>query len=122
MFTKSVLTLAALLLAGVSTAAVAYEDPENKIGDRYPFLEQQYQPVASKAVRVMSAPKAPKLNQYINEDVEEKIGDRYPFLEQPIQVTTVGTKSLGRTSSRSVRNITIAVRPEMALQSARAVF
>ena len=121
MFTKSVLTLAALLLAGVSTAAVAYEDPENKIGDRYPFLEQQYQPVASKAVRVMSAPKAPKLDQYINEDVENKIGDRYPLLEQPTQVTTVGTKSLGRTS-RLGRHITIAVRPEMALQSARAVF
>jgi len=67
------------------------------------------------------APKAPKLDQYMNEDVENKIGDRYPLLEQPTQVTAVGTKSLGRTSGL-VKNITIAVRPEMALQSSRAVF
>ena len=121
MFTKRAITLAALLIAGATSAAFAYEDPENKIGDRYPSLEQQYQPVASKAVRAMPAPKAPKLDQYINEDVENKIADRYPLLEQPVQVTTVGTPTLGRVS-RLNRNITVAVRPEMALQSARAVF
>ena len=121
MFSNSVITLAALLLAGATSAAFGYEDPENKIGDRYPFLEQQYQPTASKAVSAMQAPKAPKLEQYMNEDVENKIADRYPLLEQPIQVTTVGARSSVRTS-RLGRNIKVAVRPEMALQSARSVF
>jgi hypothetical protein len=41
MFTKRAITLAALLIAGATSAAVAYEDLENKIGDRYSSLEQQ---------------------------------------------------------------------------------
>ena len=121
MFTKRTITLAALLIAGVSSAAFAYEDPENKIGDRYPLLEQQYQPISTNNVRAMSAPKAQKLNQYMNEDVENKIGDRYPLLEQPIQVTSVAQKGTAKTM-RSVKPFTVAEKAVFDHESARAVF
>ncbi len=121
MFTKSVLTLAALLLAGVTTAAFADEVQENKIGDRYPFLEQQYQPTSAKAARSVPAPKTMKLDHYMNEDVENKIGDRYPFLEQPIRVANAGPKSAARTT-RLVMPFTYAEKAEFNLQSTRAVF
>src|ERR1700694_5242631 len=93
MFTKAALTLSALLIACVSTVARADEDIENRLGDRYPFLEQQYRPITGNVGRwQMNAPQYRVLPQYMNEAVEDKIGDRYPLLEQPIQFANVGTK------------------------------
>ena len=89
MSVKSTLTLAALLIVGATATAVAYEDPENKIGDRYPFLEQRYQPVAtsSAAAKRMTVS---QVDRHASEDPENKIGDRYPFLEQSYASVTTG--------------------------------
>ncbi len=43
MLTKSKIALSTLLVVGFASAALAAEVPENKIGDRYPFLEQTVQ-------------------------------------------------------------------------------
>ena len=121
MITKSIIALSALLVMGTASVAFADEDPENKIGDRYPLLEQQYKPVAANKARVMPAPKTPKLDQYINEDVDNKIADRYPLLEQPIRSVEVGPKAVGRIA-RSVQPLTLAEKAMFDHESARAVF
>jgi hypothetical protein len=43
MLIKTKIALSALLVVGFASAALAGEDPTNKIGDRYPFLEQTVQ-------------------------------------------------------------------------------
>jgi len=96
MLTKTKIAFsAAILLAAASTTFAdslrnpllpqfVNEVPENKIGDRYPFLEQSIIPAAHMRVtsRVMGSDTHIKLMQFTNETPENKIGDRYPFLEQ----------------------------------------
>ena len=43
MLNKTIIALTTATVVASASAAFAYEDPENKIGDRYPFLEQTYQ-------------------------------------------------------------------------------
>ena len=43
MLTKTTIALSTLLVVGFASAALAGEVAENKIGDRYPLLEQTYQ-------------------------------------------------------------------------------
>ena len=95
MFTKRTVTLAALLIAGATTAAVAYEDPENKIGDRYPFLEQRYTPVATSNVAT-SRMAVSQFDRHASEDPENKIGDRYPSLEQTYAPASTGNVGAAR--------------------------
>lgn len=99
MLNKTIIALTAATVLASASAAFAYDAPENRIGDRYPLLEQGYQPNTSSRVTSarMSAPRsaAPvwafNLNQfsnsqqYVNDAPENKIGDRYPFLEPKIQ-------------------------------------
>jgi hypothetical protein len=40
MLSKTKIVLSALLVVGFTSAALAAEDPEARVGDRYPFLEQ----------------------------------------------------------------------------------
>ena len=47
MLNKSIITLTTALVLGCTSVAFAYEDPENRLGDRYPFLEQVYQPISA---------------------------------------------------------------------------
>ena len=96
MFTKSILACAAAVVVSSATAVFAYEDPENKLGDRYPFLEQAYQPTAaSRSVgRYVTPRQVVSLNQSINEDSENRLSDRYPFLEQAYQ-PTAASRSVG---------------------------
>ena len=47
MLNKTMIVLSAAVVLGSASAAFAYEAPENKIGDRYPFLEQVYQPISA---------------------------------------------------------------------------
>jgi hypothetical protein len=102
MFTKKAITLAALLIAGATTAAVAYEDPENKIGDRYPFLEQRYTPVATSNV-AMKRMTVSQFDRHASEDPENKIGDRYPHLEQSYAATSTGNVSVARTAPQYIK-------------------
>ena len=99
---------AAAAIAISASAAVAYEDPENKIGDRYPFLEQRYTPVAATALRGtnLRVSRVSNLGQYASEAPENKIGDRYAFLEigyAPVATRNVAVRYLAsRLSSSSV--------------------
>jgi hypothetical protein len=84
MFSKYAIALSALFLVGGTAVAVAYEDPENKIADRYPSLETIERTVTTPAIsaRQMKVQRNAKLDQFVDEDPESKISDRYPFLEQ----------------------------------------
>ncbi|HYM35708.1 MAG TPA: hypothetical protein VET48_09955 [Steroidobacteraceae bacterium] len=94
MLNKTVIALTAATVLVSASAAFAYEDLENRIGDRYPFLEQTYAPIsAPKFVRAnVTYRQTSGLSQFSNEAPENKIGDRYPFLEQSYQPS----KSAGR--------------------------
>src|ERR1700693_2308450 len=82
MLGKTMIAITAAVIVS-SSAAFAYEDPENKIGDRYPFLEQRYTPIASNTIRVRNqmTSQVAYSGQYADEVPENKIGDRYPLLE-----------------------------------------
>jgi hypothetical protein len=83
MFTKYAVTLAALLVFGGTSVAVAIEDPESRIGDRFPFLEKIDRTAAKPAaIQRGIVRQNAKLDLYRNETVENKIADRYPHLEQ----------------------------------------
>lgn len=84
MFNKSMIALTAAVIVGSASAAFSYDDPESRIGDKYPFLEQQ--PSRTIAVRNIGGPYLPvrstvSLNQPLPEDVEAQIADKYPTLE-----------------------------------------
>jgi hypothetical protein len=111
MLTKAIIALSAAALLGSITAATAYDVPENRIGDRYPFLDRvnptaalvqkntvvgwmsvdvpenritdRYPQLAPKfgGSRVTAARVASTVQS--SADVpENRISDRYPFLEQ----------------------------------------
>ena len=83
MFTKSIFAFAAALVVSSASAAVAYENPENKIGDRFQFLEQDYQPIqGSRNVGRFVMPRQLASSiKYTNEVHENQIGDRCPLLQ-----------------------------------------
>jgi hypothetical protein len=88
MLTKTKLTLAAAAAISAATAAIAFDDPESRIGDRYPWLEPGYRSMASPAaVGVAGSRQAMAIDQLAYQDPESKIGDRYPWLEPVSPVT-----------------------------------
>jgi hypothetical protein len=115
MLNKIITTLSAVVIIGSATAAFAGEVPEHKLGDRYPFLEQTYRPIAA-------APQARRhvanTGLYANQAPENKIGDRYPWLEAPATVTASTAARVVRTA----RPVTYADRALFDRQSMRSVF
>ncbi len=97
MLNKTMITLTAAVVLGSVSAAFAYEDIENRLSDRYPFLDQVYQPISGSrlAVRSVMPRQVATLNQYSNEAPENKIGDRYPLLELAYQPSAT-SRSAGR--------------------------
>lgn len=93
MFTKYTIALTALLLVGGTSIVSAYEDPESKIGDRYPTLEQvDRTPARNIGSQMGRTQKHMKIASFTNEDPESKIADRYPALEQidaPTQTASI---------------------------------
>jgi hypothetical protein len=76
---KTLIALSAMALLGTVSAASAYEAPENKLGDRFPFLERTYAPVAVKNTAVQTARRV--IGRQQAEAPEHKIGDRFAFLD-----------------------------------------
>jgi hypothetical protein len=74
--TKKIIIALSAILIGSASGALAYEDPENKLGDRYPLLEPGYRSVMPSMSRQFAS-----RNPFGNDDLENKIGDRYPRLE-----------------------------------------
>src|SRR5476649_799776 len=87
MLNKTLIALSAAALFGSVSASLAYEAPENKIGDRFPALEQAYQPIAAAKVAVRKVMHRQAMYGY--EAPENKIGDRFPFLEQTYAAKSV---------------------------------
>jgi hypothetical protein len=79
MFTKATITLSALLLFGATATAVAYDDPEAKIGDRYPQLETGPSHGSKAIAKRMTVS---RLGSSEIEDPESKMGDRYPLQDK----------------------------------------
>jgi hypothetical protein len=103
MFSKYKIALAALMLIGGSTIALAYDDPESKIGDRYPFLEKvDRSPAASVGAQIGRTQRHMKLAGFVNEDPEYKIADRYPALEQ-IEAPTQSAVITGQRPQQNAR-------------------
>jgi hypothetical protein len=74
MMTKTKLALSALLVVSFASAALA-DVPENKIGDRYPFLEQTIQqPVGANAYASVRHP----VKRYTA--AEKALFDRIPVI------------------------------------------
>ena len=96
MLNKTKIGIAAAVILSSASAAFAYEDPENKIGDRYPRLEQKYQPISGNrsAARQVAPKLSPASVQYTFQAPENKIGDRYPLLE----ARTVSKRTPSRTA------------------------
>lgn len=125
MFNKTMIALAATAALSSISATFAYEDPENKIGDRYPFLEQRYsldQRQSAASARMIAAGsgnsamwQSAYVGQYASEVPENKIGDRYPLLEQAVAPTardrTAG-QYLATRQSRRVSTIYLNEAPE----------
>ena len=93
MYKKSILALAAIVV-GTTSAAFASEAPENKIGDKYPLLEQTYPKSSTKrsAVKYVTPRQTAIQRQYAKQVPENKIGDRYPLLEPPIVSQKTSTR------------------------------
>jgi hypothetical protein len=108
MLYKTMIGITAAVILSSASAAFSYEDPENKIGDRYPFLEQRYTPVAATTLRgtILRVSPASNLAQYAYEAPENKISDRYPLLEMgyaPVAARTVAVRyQVPRAASSSV--------------------
>ena len=102
MLNKTMITLTAAIVLGSVSAAFAYEDIENRLGDRYPFLEQVYQPIMASrlASRYVTPRQVATLDQYNYEAPENKIGDRYPLLEIAYQPSAT-SRSVGRSVTAS---------------------
>jgi hypothetical protein len=100
---RSVIALAAAVFLGSASAAFAYEDPENRIGDRYPFLEPTAAATALKiAQNRMVVRQTSGAIQLAYEDPENQIGDRYPFLDPMTRASrsmTAGRYLVARYSS-----------------------
>ena len=92
MLNKTMITLTAAIVLGSASAALAYEAPENRIGDRYQFLEQAYQPSSANGLagRNVMPRQVANLDQYANEAPENPVIDRYPFLEPAVTPVASG--------------------------------
>ena len=110
MLNKTLILLATASVLSCATAAFAVDDPENRIGDRYPFLEQAAAPVRANIIgnRNLIARQIARVDQFSNEDVENKIADRYPLLEQiasPVAATKLGDRYLMRRQAANLNQL-----------------
>ena len=116
MLNKTLLAIAAVLALGAASPSFGYEAPENKLGDRYPALEQTYRPiqvgkVANRQVQTVSL--------YANEVPEHMIGDRYAHLVATIKPvkSAVSVRTI-----RVAKPFTVADKALFDRQTMRVVF
>jgi hypothetical protein len=101
MTNKTLIALSAMALLGTVSAASAYEAPENKLGDRFPFLERTYAPVAVKSTGIKMTTARRIASRSQDEVPEHKAGDRFAFLDAGYAPIASGA------SNRAVRVIPI---------------
>ena len=112
MLNKTIIAMTAALVLGSSSAAFSNDDPENRIGDRYPFLEK----ISTSVIATRPSGRIPTVRQVSNsvlsstEDVENKIGDRYQSLEQ-IVIPAPAERFAGRYLTSRLAANSIFVQP-----------
>ncbi len=80
MFSKTLIALTGAAVLVSASAALAVEDPENRIADRYPLLEKVA--VTKAGAHKMVIARRAAAGTLANVEVpENRIGDRYPWLE-----------------------------------------
>jgi hypothetical protein len=81
MLNKTKIALSALLVVGFASAALAGEPIENRLGDRYPLLEQIYQSQAGSAAYASTthehSPKPYSAEEKVRFDRETATHGRY---------------------------------------------
>ena len=102
MFNKRLIALTAAVIVGSASAAFSYDDPESRIGDKYPWLDQSSRPILSRNVGgpYVPARQLAGLDQRMVEDVESRVADRYPTLEPNIPPQSAGSILRARVSMR----------------------
>ena len=91
---KTLIALSAAAVLGSVSASFGYEAPENKIGDRYPALEQTYKPTT--ATRISGGTVMPRQQVQLGYQAPENmLGDRYPAFATFYQ-PTAAAKFVGR--------------------------
>ena len=97
MLIKTKFAFAAAFVIASASAALSYEEPDNKIGDRYPFLEQS---APMHAGRMIAARQVASVRPVSYEDPENRVADRYPMLEQSAGPMLVTSRSVRAVSMR----------------------
>ena len=108
MLNRTTIALTAAVALGFAAAAFAYEEPENRIGDRYPFLELAVGPVQANSIgnTNLMVRQFAGVDQFAYEEPENRIGDRYPRLE-PMARSISTNKFAGRyLATRYASNLT----------------
>lgn len=112
MLNKTMIAITAALILGSASTAFSNEDPENRIGDRYPLLERISTPVAATRLGNRNLMVRQVSNSVLSstEDVENKIGDRYQSLEQ-IVIPAPAERFAGRYLTSRLAANSIFVQP-----------
>ncbi len=82
---KTLIALSAAALIGSVSASLAYEAPEDKLGDRFQSLEQTYKPTTARTVGGTVMLRAWHSQTTAAGAPEDKLGDRFASLEQVYQ-------------------------------------
>ncbi len=112
---KIIMALTAILLSSVS-GTFAYDDPESKIGDRYPLLERSHRPLFA-----LTSSQAARLDRSAVEDPENKLGDRYPLVEAGEIIPALTSSQVARLDRSAVQDPEDKVGDRYPLLESRAV-
>ena len=112
MFNKTMIALAAAAIVGSVSAALSYEDPEYRLADRYPFLDQSQSAVRNIGGPYVVGRSMVSLNKSTTEDAEWHIGDRYPTLDTSAPSSTAASVLTTRLAIRQAAATTGSEDPE----------
>ncbi len=73
---KNIIMAFATILLSSASGALAYDDPENKLGDRYPLLERSHRPLSA-----LTPSQVARVDRSAVQEPENKLSDRYPLVE-----------------------------------------
>lgn len=107
MFNKTMIALATVAIVGSATAALSYEDPEYKIGDRYPALDQSTPMARNIGAPYVAGRSTVTWNQAPVEDPEYRLADRYPNLGATVPSVSAARVLAARYATASVTGTTI---------------
>lgn len=99
---KTLIALSAAALISSVSASLAYEAPEDKLGDRFQFLEQTYKPTTARTFGGTVMPRAWHNQATAAGAPEDKLGDRFASLEQVYQPVAASKVAVRNVMQRQV--------------------